>query len=37
MDKKRKAQEERRTLRKAQEVTYQSEFKAADRAARMNK
>ncbi|MFA9458972.1 YfhE family protein [Halalkalibacter sp. APA_J-10(15)] len=32
--KKRRAQEERRTLRKAQEVKFGSEFKAADRAAR---
>ncbi|MBP3952372.1 YfhE family protein [Bacillus suaedae] len=32
--KKRRAQEERSTLRKAQEVNFASEFKAADRAAR---
>ena len=32
--KKRRIQEEHSTLRKAQEVRYASEFKAADRAAR---
>ncbi|MDE5414849.1 MULTISPECIES: YfhE family protein [Alkalihalobacterium] len=32
--KKRRDQQERHTLKKAQQVTYQSDFKAADRAAR---
>lgn len=32
--KKRRAEEERSTLRKAQEVRYAAEFRAADRAAR---
>ncbi|OLO28203.1 hypothetical protein BTR23_18160 [Alkalihalophilus pseudofirmus] len=32
--KKRRDQHERQTLKKAQQVTYQSDFKAADRAAR---
>ena len=32
--KKQRARQERRTLKKAQEVNYQSEFKAADRALR---
>ncbi|WP_332691481.1 YfhE family protein [Halalkalibacter lacteus] len=35
--KKRRAQEERSTLRKAQEVRYGSEFKAADRIANRSK
>ncbi|WP_148296901.1 YfhE family protein [Halalkalibacter akibai] len=35
--KKRRAQDERKTLRKAQEVNYGSEFKAADRAANRSK
>ncbi|MBU8908877.1 YfhE family protein [Desertibacillus haloalkaliphilus] len=33
-NKKRRPNEERKTLSKAQEVRYQSDFKAADRAAR---
>ncbi|WP_100408302.1 YfhE family protein [Bacillus solitudinis] len=35
--KKRRVQEEHSTLSKAQEVNYQREFKAADRAAKMSK
>ncbi|WP_078551880.1 YfhE family protein [Bacillus alkalicellulosilyticus] len=33
MEKKRRDKDEKRFLRKAQEVRYQSDFKAADRAA----
>ncbi|WP_133058614.1 YfhE family protein [Halalkalibacter urbisdiaboli] len=36
-NKKRKSQDERRTLKKAQEVHYGAEFRAADRAAGMQR
>lgn len=36
-NKKRRGQDERKTLRKAQEMNYGSEFRAADRAANRSK